>query len=740
MGCPLGYNHSLDHITDELARFNLLLNMAFARAMARAGDARKPQGLFLHPDEIARLIDRLPESPEETGDESLGLFRRQAAQMRAAIDRAREESRTAGVFLSLDRLALQFHLTPDDLDILTACLAMAVDPAYGRIYAFLQDDMGRTRPGVNLLLTLIGTSLEHRLRLRRRVEPGAPLIDFNLIEPAAWPSDVSPGLIDRYVTLDERIVSYLLDEPGLDPSLSSLVRFLSPPVSLDDLVFSPEVRRRLTRLIDLVRKRDRGMVLYFYGPPGTGRKSMALALGGALGIPVLAVDLDLFPDESLLAFGDRVRRILREAILQNACLYWENAQSLLDEPRAPQLRVFARILSSIDGLCVIEGRYGVHPSGLFAHQVFIPQAFEAPSYAERLQLWDRMLTGIAAGPDVSTALLASTFVFTGGQIGDAVKTARRLVDVDRYDSGPLDMDTLQRACRSQAGHALAALAQKRTTSDTWDDLVLPGDRMEQLRAIVDQMRYRSLVFGLWGFDKKLSYGKGLHVLFAGPSGTGKTMAAGIMAADLGLDLYKIDLARMVSKYIGETEKNLSAIFDAAQSSQAILFFDEADALFGKRSEIHDAHDRYANIETSYLLQKMEEYEGMTILSTNFRRNMDEAFVRRLQFVVDFPFPDRQDRKRIWEGIWPPETPRDGTIDWDDLARRFELTGGHIRNIGLAASFIAAADGRTVTSAHLLRATRREFLKMGKLMTGGEFNTQATEADIGKPRRDERRIQ
>jgi SpoVK/Ycf46/Vps4 family AAA+-type ATPase len=232
------------------------------------------------------------------------------------------------------------------------------------------------------------------------------------------------------------------------------------------------------------------------------------------------------------------------------------------------------------------------------------------------------------------------------------------------------------------------------------------------------------VYSEWGFDHKLSLGKGLNILFAGPSGTGKTMAAEIIAHELSLDLYKIDLSTVVSKYIGETEKNLARIFAEAETSNAILFFDEADALFGKRSEVRDSHDRYANIEISYLLQKMEEYEGVVILATNLRKNMDDAFVRRMHFGVEFPFPTEPYRRRIWEGIWPADTPRDPDLDLDFMAQHFEMAGGNIRNIALAAAFLAADDGQTVGMPHLIRATQREYQKMGKVVVEREFGKYA----------------
>ena len=254
--------------------------------------------------------------------------------------------------------------------------------------------------------------------------------------------------------------------------------------------------------------------------------------------------------------------------------------------------------------------------------------------------------------------------------------------------------------------------------------MLPVDSTQQLHEICEQVRHRARVFEAWEFDRKLSLGKGLNALFCGPSGTGKTMAAGIVARELGLDLYKIELSGVVSKYIGETEKNLARVFDEAEATSAILFFDEADALFGKRSEVKDAHDRYANVETSYLLQRMEEYEGISILATNLRRNMDDAFVRRIAFVVQFPEPEEPERLRIWQGVFPEALPRRDDIDLAFMARQFKLSGGHIKNIALSAAFLSATDGTAMSMRHIVRATRRELQKMGKSVASVEFGVYA----------------
>jgi SpoVK/Ycf46/Vps4 family AAA+-type ATPase len=264
------------------------------------------------------------------------------------------------------------------------------------------------------------------------------------------------------------------------------------------------------------------------------------------------------------------------------------------------------------------------------------------------------------------------------------------------------------------------LARKIEPRYGWDDLVLPPDTKAQLQEICQHAEYRPVVYGQWGFDRKLSLGKGLNVLFAGPPGTGKTMGAEVIAHELRLDLYRIDLSQIVSKYIGETEKNLDRIFTAAENSNAILFFDEADALFGKRSEVRDSHDRYANIEISYLLQKMEEYVGISILATNLRQNLDEAFVRRLQAIVEFPFPDEEYRRHIWESVFPKETPLGADVRFDLLAHEVRLAGGNIKNIALAASFCAAANRGIVTLSHLVHAAGREHQKLARSWNPAEL--------------------
>jgi len=353
-----------------------------------------------------------------------------------------------------------------------------------------------------------------------------------------------------------------------------------------------------------------------------------------------------------------------------------------------------------------------------------------PAYPQRRLLWRHFVgVGEAENPlDTTLDALAGQFALASGQIRDAVATARDYAvahgaaaddtpidEAATSSKAPLSAESLFAAARAHSNPRLAQLASKITPRYSWEDIVLPKDQLALLHEIIDTVRGRPQVLDVWGLGAKLTSSRGITVLFSGPPGTGKTMSAQIIAGALGLDIYRIDLSTIVSKYIGETEKNIERIFREAEQSNAILFFDEADALFGKRSQVRDSHDRYANIEVSYLLQRMEAYDGITILATNLRGNLDDAFTRRLQFAVSFPFPESEDRLLIWQTLFPLDVPRSPDVDLAYLAERFRLAGGNIRNIIVSAAYLAAADSKSIAMSHLLHATRRELQKMGRLV-------------------------
>ncbi len=410
--------------------------------------------------------------------------------------------------------------------------------------------------------------------------------------------------------------------------------------------------------------------------------------------------------------------LFRAADFRPAMLYLDGIDQLCSSEHIARFKCLTENLANSRGTTLLSGS---EPWRLTDSSVPDVISVRLPTcdFAQRRALWQDHLS-LADRPPRPSDLdaLADRFRLTPDEIDSAVTSASHCAQWraagDAALAPDLTLEDLFDAARQQSGHELAKLTRKIEPFYTWDDIVLSDDAREQLHELCQRVEYRQAVFETWGFNRKLAHGRGINTLFAGPSGTGKTMAAAIVANHLGLDLYQIDLAGVVSKYIGETEKNLDRIFTAAENANAVLFFDEADALFGKRSEVRDAHDRYANLEISYLLQKMEAYDGIAILATNLHQNLDEAFMRRLAFVINFPFPDEDNRRRIWEGIWPSETQLAPDVDLKAIARQFKLSGGNIKNVALAAAFFAAAEGRAVAHEHLLQGTRREYQKLGRV--------------------------
>jgi vesicle-fusing ATPase len=418
------------------------------------------------------------------------------------------------------------------------------------------------------------------------------------------------------------------------------------------------------------------------------------------------------------------RQLLMRIWQREAALAHSGLLVMLDETAQgePQRHV-AAFVERADVVLVLAGREPLQLPGCALPRFDVRK----PDRAEQAALWRRALAGLEPQADDHTSevddeetldssidrlvnqfnLGAAAIANAGGMIGRDDSATHRPIATELWE-----------ICRSQARARLDDLAQRVEAAAGWDDLVLPAFQKQILRDIVVNVRQRARVHDQWGFAAKSSRGLGISALFSGASGTGKTLAAEIMANELCLDLYRIDLSQVVSKYIGETEKNLRRVFDAAETAGAVLLFDEADALFGKRSEVKDSHDRYANIEVSYLLQRMEAYRGLAILTTNMKQALDPAFMRRIRFVVQFPFPDFAERAEIWKRVFPEATPT-AELDVARLAG-LNVSGGNIRNIALGAAFVAADENVPVTMAHLLRAARAEYAKLERPLTESEI--------------------
>ncbi|HFD38475.1 MAG TPA: ATP-binding protein [Anaerolineae bacterium] len=733
----------LRHLRAELARLDLLIHREVRRWQLADQDPNDSfRGLHISDAEAERLLQRpLGTSWGQTVSlppEEEAAFAQAYAQAADRAQAVRDAARKQGHTLRLDRLAAAFDLAPFDYDALLVCLAPALDLRYERLYGYLQDDVTRKRPRVNLVLDLLCGPGPERLQNLARFAPDAPLFKHHLLERVPEAGAELPPLLSQPLRVDDTIVAWLLgayrprEELGARTALQQL-----RPGEADALLDSGTcvTLEHALAVGQAARRPAERPLLAFYGVDEAGQEAAARWLAAQAGRPLLAVDL-----AAVAAAGTpplaALRLALRDARLTGAIPYLAGWDACWPQPpqggesarRAPSTEMVAELCAFPD-LLIVAGQESWQPQGLARERPLFWIEFAVPPYSQRYALWFYFLNRephppSAEAEDRDLAALAGQFLLTTGQIRDAVASAR---DRAIQRGEPLDSLDLFAAARLHSNPHLGSLARKITPRYEWDDIVLPEDQLAVLREIVVTVRQRPLVLEEWGVGRKLASSAGVTVLFAGPPGTGKTMAAEIIAAELGLDLYKIDLSTIVSKYIGETEKNLERIFSEAQSSNAILFFDEADAIFGKRSEVKDAHDRYANIEISYLLQRMEAYDGVTILATNLRANLDEAFTRRLQFAVDFPFPEEADRLRIWRTLFPPEVPREPDLDFGLLARRFKLAGGNIRNIIVSAAYLAAdaTDGdRRVTMQHLLHSTRRELQKMGRLVNERDLRIEA----------------
>ncbi len=720
------YPSSWAHFLDELKRLDLLLHIEVLKQQTRqpANPLDQFRGLVISEEEIAGLLagaaDALiGENVIGSDDPQAGMLAESLSRLEFQIEQRRAASLEEGTYLSLPHLSQLFNLTRFEEQCLLICLAIELDRKYEKIYAYLQDDVTRKKPSVDLLFSLLCPTMKDKLAARLAFDPQAPLLKYRLLQMTDGLPDQQAPLLSRALKLDDRVVSFLMDLGQMDARLEHVARLASTEAGLELTAVHDGMRSRIGQLarshFSETKPGSESLVFYFCGRYGSGKRSVTSAICRDLGLALVLGDVSkMLTAQS--PFEEMIRLLGREAVLQSAALCLENFDCLLadgDKNRS-LLKSLIEAASTFSRITVLLGSEPWKPQGLFKEGVFISLDFPIPDHNSRSRLWAGSLNGhYRIATDVDLDALAGKFKFTPGQIKDAVAAAHNLACWRSPDGAQVTMEDLYAACRAQSNLKLGELARKIEPKYAWDDIVLPSDQMEQLTEMCNQVKHRHTVFGEWGFDRKLSLGKGLNALFSGPPGTGKTMAAEVIANELRLDLYKIDLSQVVSKYIGETEKNLHRIFLEAQSSSAILFFDEADALFGKRSEVKDAHDRYANIEIGYLLQKMEEYEGITILATNLRQNMDEAFVRRMQFIVEFPFPDEEHRRRIWQVSFPCEAPLGSEVNFVVLAREIKLAGGNIKNIGLAAAFYAASDGGVIGRPHLLQAARREFQKLGR---------------------------
>jgi hypothetical protein len=566
-----------------------------------------------------------------------------------------------------------------------------MDSRLAEVYASL-DVSRRPLPTLNLALTILPGAHWSALL------PSHVLRRWHLIE--LLPADTLIGSLFR---LDERILHFLAGVGDFDERLNPILRRVATPdlpshscTQLATQVASVWAEAALTS--SKSPGRTHLPLIELCGADPEVNQSVAACAAAMLDLHLYALSMRRLAQGITIESDLIVRLLERETALSGIALFVESEDLMGVDTNS---RSISLLLESIHAPLILCAR---KPLPLFSRPRAVFHA-QRPTRADQVELWGTLLKEASSE---TIDVLVAQFDLAPMAIRSAVHRAAGALD--RRASEPSELTAaLWDACRTEVRPRLEGLAERIEPVAKWNDLVLPERECGQLRQIALHVRHRTQVYESWGFVERSSRGLGISALFAGPSGTGKTTAAEVLANELHLDLFRIDLSQVISKYIGETEKNLSRVFDAAEQGAAVLLFDEADALFGKRTEVKDSHDRYANIEVSYLLQRMESYRGIAILTTNRKSSLDQAFLRRIRFAIEFPFPEASQRAEIWRRVFPHRTPVQG-LKIDRLAR-LRVSGGNIHNIAMGAAFLAADADQPVQMEHLLAAARAEFAKL-----------------------------
>ncbi len=679
-----GYEQQSQLLEDLSAWLDLLLYHYYSRHqwLGPSSDLRNMLGLVVTREEFEHNLAKAAQRglwSQLTAEE-----REQTAWTWEAI--GRRLARTEREF-PLTALFRRFGLDEFQQRCVILAYLPLVDRKYERLYAYLQDDMTRKCPDAALAVQLFlpeGASVEAYLAGFSGRGGFLRLFDEEKLRQ---------GSLALAETAAEFLATgSLADRPGR--------RLFDGAVRRPDgpLLIQGETARRL----DAVLAAGEPCTVVLTGPAGAGKRFQVSHLMARRRQRCIFADLE---GEDYLP---RAREAALAADLTGAalCLYHleRRADGEVRPPAGPMMADLEALeLRGGQRFLLAETPLPARLSGLTV-ELELPM----PTEQERLELFRGGLRGAALGEGCSLEELAAKFCFTPRQIAAACRQAVGLARLE--GEAAVSRSLVHRCCYRQVVHRLGELASQVPAAYTWDDVVLPEAQKRLMQQACGHIRHRHQVYYRWGFDRKVTYGRGLSILFAGAPGTGKTMCAQVIANQLDMEIYKINLSQIVSKYIGETEKNLRAVFTEAKNAGCILFFDECDALFGKRSEVKDAHDRNANVEVAYLLQQLEEYDGVCILATNLLGNIDAAFMRRITYVVRFPFPEPPMREAIYRRMVPPGAPVADDIDWAFLAEKFQLSGGHIKNIVLAAAFLAAGRGEPISMAHLLRAAVDELKK------------------------------
>jgi AAA+ superfamily predicted ATPase len=630
---------------------------------------------------------------------------RRLARLEATI--AARVARSDPAALPIVQLQRRFDLSDRAIQFLIGAAAPGLDLAVGRTIAELNADRAQCDVGF-LCSVLTDDPIDVRILLGELGEM-APLVRYRLIRLAAPRGWVPEGpLLLAPVAVPDRVVRWLGGETHLEGA--RFERSARLQRGAEGATFDDDTAALLDRV--LFRTADTGQrePTVVAGPSLSGKTTAVAYAADARGLLVLQLDVHalVFAADPL----DTIQDVVREACLHDAVLLVRHAEVLLEDRRANLRHAIAGAMADGRLWVVLTTRGEVADLLRMAPGTQLLR-LDMPTETEQLRLWHRALPpSIPRAPDLDPELLVRRYHLAPGDIGEAAHAAT--IAAMRQGS-PVTFSHMTEAVRGRLRHRLKDIADVITTTIEWDDIVLREDIIDRIIELLSTVQYEKIVMDQWGFSRRFSYGRGLSALFSGAPGTGKTMIAGLIAKELGLELFRVDLSRVVSKWVGETEKNLGLAFDEAQNARAILLFDEADALFGKRTEVRSSNDRYANLETNYLLQRIEAFEGIVLLTTNRDTSIDEAFRRRLRFRIEFPTPELHERELLWRSMIPAAAPLGAEVDFHRLAERFQMTGGYIKNAAMRAAYLAAtSEHKVITQALLEKAAALEWEEMGKL--------------------------
>jgi len=599
---------------------------------------------------------------------------------------------------ALETLCMAFGLSPFERDILLLCAGIELDSKFASLIAALHGEFSRGVPTFSLALSALPNPHWSAL------SPSAPLRFWRLIEVREGSAlTLSP------LRMDERILHYLAGVQHPDEKLAGIIE---PLRKTGDLI--PSHRNVVDRIESIWSNSPSGSalpIIQLCGDEAESQRDIASVVCAKLGMNLGVISPHVIPSNAV-EVASLARLWEREAILSASALFVDCER--FETTDAARNFTLLRLIGWVRGPVIVATRERLRS----LCRPTITLTVCKPNSCEQRAVWEERLGQVSVNLNGQLEGIVSQFSLNASAIhavcSEALSENQHPSSDVTNPKSPLFSNVLWETCRANARPHLDDLAQHIESSATWDDLVLPVPQKQTLREMVAHVKQRAKVYEQWGFAAKSSRGLGISALFSGASGTGKTMAAEVLANELRLDLYRVDLSQVVSKYIGETEKNLRRVFDAAEAGGTVLLFDEADALFGKRSDVKDSHDRYANIEVSYLLQRMEAYRGLAVMTTNMKGAIDTAFLRRIRFIVQFPFPDAEQRAEIWRRVFPAGVPKEG-VDINRLAR-LNIAGGNISNIALNAAFLAAERGNSLQMAHLIRAAQSEYAKLERPMT------------------------